>query len=656
MMKKNGLFLLLLFCSAFVWAQAPVSTYDQHSLFTPNFYPPGVNEFRTSDGRPGPKYWANKASYKIDATLDVVKDAISGMVTITYTNNSPKDMDYVWLYLDQNLYRLDSRGQAKMPATGRSRYGDANSTFEGGYNIKSVKMVSTVQGKSSSTDVTNVITDTRMQIRLAKPLAANGGTIQFKIDYSYNIPKYGSDRTGILDTKNGKVYAVAQWYPRMCVFDDVVGWNTLPYLGAGEFYFDYGDYEFAITAPANLLVVGSGDLQNPQDVFTATQLKRYNQAKSSDKTVMIRSESEVTEASSRPSKGSLTWKFKIKNARDVAWAASTSFILDAARINFPSGRKGIAISAYPSESNGNNGWERSTEYVKASLEGYSERWFEYPYNSAVNVASNVGGMEYPAIVFCGYKAKGSGLWGVTDHEFGHTWFPMIVGSNERKYGWMDEGFNTFINGISTADFNNGEYASRGNRRGSGYSGLFGQNSETLMSTPDALLERNIGTALYSKPGYALNLLRNEILGEERFDYAFRKYTHEWAYKHPMPWDFFRLIENAAGEDLGWFWKGMFIENYKLDQAITAVQYVKDSEKEGALVTVVNLDKMAMPLYIQYETVSGKTGVVKAPVEVWQNGNKWIQKLPTTEKLKSVIIDSEHVFPDIDFSNNTWKPE
>jgi hypothetical protein len=654
MFHKKLLTILMVFFSAVLWAQAPVSVYDHHDLFSPNFYPSSINEFRTSDGQPGPKYWTNISNYKIEATLDDVNDIVSGSVTITYINNSPKAMDFVWLYLDQNLYRLDSRGQAKTPATGRSRYGDVNSTFEGGYHIKSVKLLSNNKGKISSSDATKVISDTRMQLRLPASLAANGGTVQFKIDYSFKVPKYGSDRTGIQDTRNGKIYAIAQWYPRMCVFDDIEGWNTLPYLGAGEFYLGYGDYDYSITAPAKFIVAGSGDLQNPQEVLTPTQLKRYNEAKNSDKTVMIRSASEVTDPSTRPQKGNLTWHFKIKNARDVAWAASTSFIWDAAKINFPSGRKGLAMSVYPVESNGNNGWERSTEYVKASLEGYSKRWFEYPYNSAVNVASNVGGMEYPAIVFCGYNARGGSLWGVTDHEFGHTWFPMIVGSNERKYGWMDEGFNTFINGISTDDFNNGEYRSE-NYRGNN-SRMFGARSETVMSIPDALVESNIGNALYRKPGYALDLLRDEIIGPERFDYAFKAYIKRWAYKHPTPWDFFRTIENVAGEDLGWFWKGMFIENYKLDQAIDGVTYVENDSAKGALVIVKNLDKMAMPIYLQYETASGKTQTVKIPVEVWQNGNTWIEKLNTKEKLKSVTIDPGHVFPDINVNNNSWKSE
>ncbi len=655
MLTKKLLFGLLILLCGSASAQIDTSSYDPHDLFTPNFYPSSVNEYRSADGQPGPKYWTNKASYKIAASIDDVKDEITGTVTITYTNNSPQSLAYLWLYLDENLYDLNSRGQAKTPAGRRSRYGDVNSKFDGGYKIQSVRLLSSAKGKVSESDVINVVTDTRMQIRLAKPLAPNGGSIQFKINYSYFIPTYGSDRTGILDTKNGKIYAIAQWYPRMCVYDDIEGWNTLPYLGAGEFYLDYGDYDYTITAPANHIIVGSGELLNPREVLTPTQLKRYNQAKQSDKTVMIRSAGEISDPASRPQKENLTWHFKINNARDVSWASSKSFIWDAARMNFPSGRKGLAMSVYPVESAGDSAWGRSTEYTKGSIENYSKRWHEYPYNTATNVASNVGGMEYPSIVFCGYRARKGGLFGVTDHEFGHTWFPMIVGSNERKYGWMDEGFNTFINSLAKVDFNNGEYKPKGRNTTSYYKRMFSNNTETVMSEPDALKEFNIGLALYSKPGYALTLLRNEILGPERFDYAFKTYIKKWAYKHPTPWDFFRTIENASGEDLGWFWQEMFLENYKLDQAISGVTYVNNDSTKGALINIVNLDRMAMPVYLNYETESGKTGNLKIPVEVWQNGSKWIVKLNTNESLKSVTIDPEYIFPDLNFDNNTWTP-
>ncbi len=646
---KNSSFLLLLFISFTSFAQSN-SKYDPHFLFSPLFYPYSVNEYRSANGEPGPRYWQNKASYQISASLDDINNEITGSATITYTNNSPHALEYLWLQLDQNLYEINSRGHLKLPAIGKSRYGDLNSTFNGRYKISAVKIITTGE-KIIETNITPVITDTRMQIILPKPLA-NGSVIKFKIDYTFSIPSAGSDRMGILPAKNGDIYAIAQWYPRMCVFDDLQGWNTLPYLGGGEFYLEYGDFDFTINAPASHIVVASGDLQNPNEVLTVEQFKRLNTAKQSDKTIVIRSAEEVNNPSSRPQKARLTWHFKINNARDVAWASSKSFIWDAAKINLPGGRKALAMSVYPIESIGENGWYRSTEYVKSTLENYSKRWIEYPYNSAVNVATNISGMEYPGIIFCDYDKVKEPLFSVTDHELGHTWFPMIVGSNERKYGWMDEGFNTFINQLSAQDFNNGEY-----KKPSLYYKAyekFGEGTEAIMNIPDALKESNIGTALYYKPAYALQLLRNEILGTQRFDYAFKTYIKKWAYKHPSPFDFFRTIENASGEDLGWFWKEMFLENYKLDQRVNEPVYVRGDPARGALIVIDNLEQMAMPIYLEYETVSGKRQTVKIPVEVWQNNISWVVKLNTTERIRSVTIDPDKVFPDVNYDNNKWK--
>ena len=354
------------------------------------------------------------------------------------------------------------------------------------------------------------------------------------------------------------------------------------------------------------------------------------------------------------SKSSLTWKFKISNARDFAWASSKAFIWDAAKINLPSGKKSMAQSAYPRSSNGNDAWGRSTEYAKASIENYSKRWFEYPYPAAINVASNVGGMEYPGIVFCGSRAKTGALWGVTDHELGHTWFPMIVGSNERKYGWMDEGFNTFINDIAAKDFNNGEYAGGNMDAHAMAKYLYGDKTEAILKTPDALRESNIGLSLYMKPGYALTLLREQIVGEKIFDAAFKKYIRDWAYKHPSPWDFFRSIESSVGEDLGWFWKGMILENWRLDQSISKVEYINNNAKNGAIITIDNLEKVAMPVIVEYETVSGNKGRLKLPVEVWQNGFSTKVKIQTTEELSQVVIDPDKAFPDYFPENNLWK--
>jgi len=479
--------------------------------------------------------------------------------------------------------------------------------------------------------------------------------IKLKIDYEFTSPLYGSDRMGVEETKNGKVFTIAQWYPRMCVYDDVKGWNTLPYLGAGEFYLEYGDIDITITAPAKHIVVCSGELLNPTEVYTPEQQKRWAEAKNSDKTVIIRSAEEVTNAASRPAgKTTLTWKFKIKNTRDAAWASSSAFIIDAARINLPSGKKSLAIGAYPVESNGNDAWGRATEYTKTSIENYSKRWFEFPYPAATNVAGNEGGMEYPGIVFCSWKDKGEALWGVTDHEFGHNWYPMIVGSNERLFAWMDEGFNTFINGISSQDFNKGEYKQPATNMHQVAGVLTNSDLEPIYTAPDGLKESNLGILAYFKPGEGLNLLRNQILGVERFDKAFRTYTERWAFKHPTPDDFFRSIENVAGEDLNWFWRAWFINNWKFDQGISKVKYVNGDAKQGAIITVDNLEKMPMPVIVEIKTKGGATVRKSLPVEIWQRNKSWSFKVDTKDEVEKVTIDPDNVFPDLNQTNNVWE--
>ena len=647
MIRKSVLFIGLctLYFTGFTQEKVE-SNYDAHALFSPLFYANGETITRAATGEPNVGYWQNRADYTITASLNEISHQVTGSVTITYKNNSPHALPFLWLQLDQNLFKKDSRGQARMPVGVRSRYGDAANGFSGGYNITNVKI--------NTAAANYIINDTRMQIRLPKAVNGGGDVVTIKMDYNFIIPEYGADRCGILNTKNGDIFTVGQWYPRMCVFDEIQGWNTLPYLGPSEFYLEYGDFDYTITAPASHIVVASGELLNPTEVLTAIQNERFARAKKSDKTIIIRSEKEVTDAASRPKGNTLTWHYKIKNSRDVSWASSKSFIWDAAKINLPSGKSSLAMSVYPAESNGDKAWGRATEFTKNSIENYSKRWFEFPYPVAANVASNVGGMEYPGIVFCGWKATEDELFNVTDHEFGHTWFPMIVGSNERKYGWMDEGFNTFINSLSHEDFNKGEYKDVAKNMEPMAQYMFGANSEQVMSTPDAMKEANIGTALYLKPGYGLELLRNEILGPDRFDYAFKSYIQRWAYKHPTPWDFFRTMDNVAGEDLSWFWKGWFLENYKLDQAIISVDYLNNIQADGAVVTIANLDQMAMPVTMGYETVSGKKGIIKLPVEIWNNTTTWKVKLPTTEKLANVVIDPNKILPDMNFSNNSWK--
>jgi hypothetical protein len=557
----------------------------------------------------------------------------------------------LWLQVDQNIYKQDSRASATTTETG-GRW--ANAEFTNGDVIKTI--TAECDGKTFTPKYN--ITDTRMQVWLQDELKSSGGKIKVTIKYDFEVPEYGTDRMGRMKSKNGWIYEVAQWFPRMCVYDDVQGWNTLPYLGAGEFYLEYGDIEYNITAPANLIVVGSGELQNPQDCLTAEEQRRWNEAKNSDKTVIIRSDKEVNDPNSRPKQANCTWKFKIQNARDVAWAASKAFVWDAARMNLPSGRKAIAASVYPVESIKKDGWQRSTEMVKGSIEFNSKTWYEFPYPVATNVAGIVAGMEYPGIVFCSANESGSGLWGVTDHEFGHTWFPMIVGSNERKYAWMDEGFNTFINDLSTTNFHNGEFKEES------FFGdpnspfmvkyVFGDKMDGLFNIPEVIQQDNLGVAAYMKPSMMLHALREVVLGPERFDAAFREYINRWAFKHPTPWDFFHTIENVAGEDLSWFWRGWVLNTWKIDQAVKGVKYIKDKPENGAEITIENLEKLPMPVTVLVKESNGKEQRIDLPVEIWQRGAQWTFAVPTTSDIKEVILDPDKKLPDWNRDNNDWK--
>jgi len=312
----------------------------------------------------------------------------------------------------------------------------------------------------------------------------------------------------------------------------------------------------------------------------------------------------------------------------------------------------LAQSVYPVESATDSAWKRSTEFVKGAIELYSKEWFEFTYPSATNVAGIVGGMEYPGIVFCSWKSKGEGLWGVTNHEFGHNWFPMIVGSNERKYPWMDEGFNTFINGVDTKIFNHGEFYHKSDvEKAARY--MFKDDADAIMTIPEVIQQHFLGVAAYEKPGAGLDILRYHILGAERFDSAFRIYIDRWAFKHPTPFDFFRTMENVSGEDLSYFWRGWFFTNSKLDQGVTDIKYVDNDPAKGALITLVNNEQMVLPVSLLIEQENGKTDSLTLPVEIWQRGGEWTFHYPSTSAIKKVTIDPNHDYPDIDPSNNTF---
>ncbi len=644
---------IVLFIAFAVSSAISQTKYMPHDEFDPNFDSNGGTIYRGANGAPGPGYWQNRADYKIAAALDTTTKTITGRVEINYTNNSPHELSYVWLQLEQNQLSRGSRGVMTS--------GNGPRAFYGGDSIASVKTVQ--NGKAYVANY--VISDTRMQIRLQTPVPARGGKLVIEVAYSFVIPPAGYGRTGWMYTKNGTIYDVAQWYPRMSVFDDINGWNNLPFLGAGEFYCEYGNFDYSVTVPADMIVVGSGELLNSKSVLTAKEIRRFEEAKKSDKRVYIISPEEVAKSETRPTeKGMLTWHFRMDNARDAVWACSRAFIWDAARINLPSGKKSIAESVYPIESAADSSWGRSTEYVKASIEIFSKDWYEYPYPAAINVAGPVGGMEYPGIVFCWWQMYNKVMWYVTAHELGHDWFPMIVGSNERQNAWMDEGFNTFIDIYASDEFNHGEYAPKrdGEFDPQGKNPardivpyLLSPESQPIMSYADAIPGRYVHTLEYYKTALGLYMLREYVLGHKRFDYAFRKYISRWAFKHPSPEDFFRTMNDAAGENLNWFWKGWFVKNYKLDQAVDSVSYVDNDPGKGSTITLENKDRMVMPTTVEVKESNGKVGKVDLPVEIWERGGVFRFHYNSTSKIDSVVVDPDMVLPDVNPANNVWTP-
>jgi hypothetical protein len=631
-----------------------IGVYQPSEAFSPNFYTQRGDEYRTAEGRPGPKYWQNHADYQISATIDTLSNTLTAAENITYTNNSPNPLSSLWLQVDQQIYKKDARSKF----TGASYSFDETTQ---GNQFKSVQIV--INGKKQNADY--VITDTRMQIRLPEALAGAGGKVSVLIEYAYMVPGAFGNRTDFAATKNGKIFEIAQWYPRMCVYDDSRGWDTLPFLGPGEFYLEYGDFDYKITVPWDMIVAGSGELQNPKEVLTALQNKRLEAARSSDKTIMIRTAGELNDPASRPvQKGQLTWHFVMKNTRDVAFGASKAYIWDAARINLPEGKKSLAMSVYPIESAGDAAWGRSTEYLKGSIEHFSEKWFSYPYPVAINEAGVAGGMEYPGILFDGINDKGKELFWVTAHEIGHNWFPMIVGSDERRFPWMDEGFNTFIDVYASDAFNKGEYEPK---RDSEYAEKQGNPADeiipfitdpeapVIMTAADAIPEKYRHAYAYFKPAFGMILLREQILGPERFDYAFRQYIADWAYKHPTPYDFFHSMENGAGEDLSWFWKGWFYHNWKLDQSILNVAYAGSGDKKSIQVKIANLEKMVMPVKVEVTFADDSKYDQVLPVETWMINKTYTLRILSGKKVKSVVLDPEHKLPDVNRKNNVFKP-
>ncbi|OBR75920.1 peptidase M1 [Xanthomonas arboricola] len=628
-------------------AAAPASDFDPLALFAPLQLPDAPNAYRSGSGVPGPLFWQNRADYTLNASIDPATHALTGEAAIHYTNRSPDTLDVLWLQLDQNIYRADARAASSRPSR--------RTQFTDGMQIASVE----IDDGGHRQPAHFVVDDTRMRVDLPQPLAGQGKALTVHVRYRYTIPGTWGGRTAVSASKQGEIYEIAQWYPRMAVYDDLRGWDTQPYLGS-EFYLEYGDFDYAVTVPEGFLVAGSGALTNPAEVLSRSEQQRLQQARSSDRTVLIRTPEEVSARAAKPAgNATRTWRFHMDNTRDVAFAASPAFVWDAARIKLPGGKQSLAMSVYPLEGVGADKWNRSTEYVKGAIEHFSQ-WYPYPWPAAINLGGYGAGMEYPGIVFDGFEDSGKELFWITAHEIGHTWFPMIVGSNERRHAFMDEGFNTFIDVYASDAFNKGEYAPK---RDSEYAPKGGNpvdeilplladvGAPTLMDNADSTSETYRHSLTYFKGALGLVLLREQILGPERFDPAFRKYIATWAYKHPTPSDFFRLMESESGENLAWWWRGWYLNNWQLDMGISEAHYVDHDPAKGLQLTLRSRQKLVMPVTVRVDLADGSHLDRRVPVETWLQNTAPKLTLPTTQKVLHVTLDPDHVLPDAQRGDN-----
>ncbi|WKE65344.1 M1 family metallopeptidase [Gallaecimonas kandeliae] len=624
--------------------------FDPQALFAPLSLPTPVNAYRSGSGQPGPLFWQNRADYRIQASLDTEAKVLSAEETISYTNNSPDALDQLWVQLDQNIYRADSRS-AVTAAKARDHHTN-------GFVLDAAWLET--GGKPQALDYQ--VDDTRMRVQLPRSLAARGGKLQLHIRYHYQIPGSWGGRTAVTPSQNGDIFEMAQWYPRLAVYDDLRGWDTQPFLGA-EFYLEYGNFDYAITLPWDYLVVGSGKLMNPQEVLTKTQQRRLAKAEGSDATVYLRSPAEVTDPASRPvQSGNLTWRFHMEHSRDVAFAASKAFVLDAARINLPNKQPALAMSAYPLEAVGQDKWDQSTQYLKGAIEHFSQ-WYPYPWPVAVNLGGHGAGMEYPGIVFDGMDDAGKKLFWISAHEIGHSWFPMIVGSNERRHAFMDEAFNTFIDIYASDAVDGGRFAPKRDSEYAPGGGnpvdeilpvLADPQAPNLMAPADSVSEKYRHSVSYFKGALGLVLLREQILGPERFDRAFKHYIQTWAYHHPTPSDFFRTMEDQAGEDLGWWWRGWYLNNWQLDMAISGASYVDGDPAKGLALTLASHQQLVMPVLVRIAYQDGSHKDLRLPVETWRQSATPTVQLPGGKAVASLTLDPDHKLPDCDRHNDSFR--
>jgi len=624
-------------------SQSSLSQVADTSPFRPLDLPTPT-DVRSASGRPGPKYWQQQANYKISATLDPDRNELQGVETIHYSNHSPDVLPYLWLFVEQNLCAPNSiTNQLNQPPLVflGSTFDFSCQGFNGGGHLDSL----TIGGVNAK----RTVYGTTMRIDLAKPLAP-GASVDINAGWHFNVPAQGGGRMG----HDGPLYEMAQWYPRLVVYDDVHGWNHEPYIGAGEFYLEYGNFDVSLTVPASYIVAATGELVNPEQVLTQNQRTRLAAARKSETPIAIIRADEVGNMElTRPAQTrgavsrsdpvpSFTWHYTATNVRDFAFAAGPNFRWDA------SGYNGILIEDLyrPTADK----WSEVNRMGREAIKYFSEQWYPYPWSHATTIEGPIEGMEYPMLTFTpNSPAREDQQW-VIAHEFGHEWFPMMVGSNERLYPWMDEGFNTFIDLANATKYFSG--TAYGDSIEVHPLHLYADHAkpgdeQPLITNPTQV--RDLFWVGYQKPALMMQMLRYEVLGKDRFDAAFREYIKAWAFKHPTPADFFRMMRDQSGMDLDWFWRGWIYSTARLDQSVDSTSA---GSKGWTEVHLSNRGTMVMPMEIRVEFSDGSFGTYKIPIEMWNLGPHFVYRVPR-DRVVRVEVDPRQALPDIDRQNNVW---
>ena len=655
---------------AILFGQNPNLNYNKFKQLKEEVATPNV--YRTASGAPGHQYYQNEADYVMNIFLNDQNQKLTGSETIKYHNNSPDQLEYLWIQLDQNK-RAQNSDSYKIQ-TGDIKSIDTRSIknmdpeFEGGFNITSVT-------NSDGSPLSYTIHQTMMRINLSKPLLPKE-SFEFNIDWWYNI----NDRLEIggrsgyeyFEEDNNYLYTIAQFFPRMCVYNDTEGWQNKQFLGTGEFTLPFGDYDVKISVPTDHIVAATGELVNAKEILSSEQIERLEKAKNSEKEpVFIVNEKEAIKNEKGVKKGIKVWHYKAENVRDFGWASSRKFIWDAMIVRQPS-KDVLAMSFYPKE--GNPLWEQySTKVVAHTLKCYSKYTFDYPYPVAISVHTKWIGMEYPMICFNGGRPEKDGTYskrtkygmiGVIIHEVGHNYFPMIINSDERQWTWMDEGLNTFLQYLTEQEFEKG-YPSR---RGPAYKIVNYMKGDKDRISPIMTNSESIhqfGNNAYGKPATAMNILRETIMGRELFDYAFKMYSNRWMFKHPNPEDLFRSLEDASSIDLDWFWRGWFYSTDHVDISLDNIKYYRindqnpvtnkadkkinftevynkdiSNQRNKEMVTYRENDKGLEDFYTSYDPFKATQKEIKKYEKFKENLNE--------DELE--IINSNQHFYELEFSN------